>query len=54
MVSIDCEDHVLSIAGEYVENDIAGSGAKLDPLSVENLVGELWIGHDNQVFGAEL
>ena len=54
MVSVDCEDHILSVASEYVKDDIAGPGAELDSLSVKDLVGELWVRHNNQFFGAEL
>lgn len=53
MVSVDSEDHVLSIASEYVEDNVAGAGAKFDTLSVEDLVGEFRVRHNSQVSGAK-
>lgn len=40
MVSIDSEDHVLSIASENVKDNIAWTGAEFNTLRMENLVGE--------------
>ncbi|MCO5592582.1 hypothetical protein L7F22_046585 [Adiantum nelumboides] len=41
VISIDCENHVLPLTGENVEDDIAGAGAKFNTLGVQNLLGKL-------------
>lgn len=39
VIAVDGEDHVLSIAGEYVEHHVSRAGAKLYALVVEDLGG---------------
>lgn len=41
VLAVDGEDHVLALSGEDVEDDVAGAGAELHALRVENLLGEL-------------
>jgi hypothetical protein len=49
VVAVDGEHHVLALAGEDVEDDVAGAGAELHALRVQHLLGELGRGHHHQV-----
>ena len=42
----------LAFAGKDVEDKVAAAGAELDALGVEDLLGELGAGHDDQVADA--
>ncbi|WVY90224.1 hypothetical protein V8G54_035738 [Vigna mungo] len=41
VLAVDGEDHVLALAGEDVEHDVAGAGAELHALRVQHLLGEV-------------
>jgi len=49
VLAVDGEDHVLALAGEDVENDVAGAGAELHALRVQHLFGEVRRGNHDQV-----
>ena len=49
VLAVDGEDHVLALAGEDVENDVAGAGAELHALRVQHLFGEFRGGNHHEV-----
>ncbi|KAH7686112.1 hypothetical protein IHE45_04G083000 [Dioscorea alata] len=49
MIAVDSDNHVLAFTGEDIEDDVAGTGAELDALSVEDVAGEIGRGDDDEV-----